>query len=217
MNKTVLMAVVGVVLLVILGGAGFFFLNKNKSNSSQQMTQESEAETEMAEARSFKDLMSLTSSQQCTFQDTETGSNGTVYGGNRKVRGDFTTNANGQTVGSHVISDGQTVYVWTDGQTQGFKMSIAKIESMTPDTTQNSVDFNKKVDYDCDSWSVDSSKFELPSGIQFQSIDEMMQGIDKTNMSPAPSSSGSPKATNCSVCDSVPPASQAQCRQAMGC
>jgi hypothetical protein len=219
MNKTVLMAGVGVGAIIILGLGGFFFLNKNKSNSPEQVTQESEAETQMAGAQSFKDLMKLSSSQTCTFQDTETGSNGTVYGGSGKVRGDFTTQANGQTVGSHVISDGQTVYVWTDGQTQGMKMSLASIESMTPDTTnKNSVDFDKKVDYDCDSWSVDFSKFELPSGVEFQSMDEMMQeSMGQPKLSPAATSSGSSTAPNCSACDNVPAAAQAQCRQAMGC
>ncbi len=231
MNKTLLMiGAGGLILLIILGGAGFFFLNKNKSKSTSevQVTQmvTPQTETVMESGQSFKDLMKLSTNQQCTFTDTSTQNSGTVYGGSGKVRGDFSSVVNGTSLASHVISDGKTVYVWTDGQPQGFKMTLTEMETLPQDTTSKSVDLDKKVDYSCNAWITDNSKFQVPTTVKFSDMSKMMKDVmGQTNSkqstpsvpAAATKSLEDIKASQCAACDSLPAASQAQCRQTLGC
>jgi hypothetical protein len=99
-----------------------------------------------------------------------------VSGG--KSRGDFTATVNGKAMGSHMIMDGKTSYIWTDGQTQGFKMSVDAAATATAKdqaAAQQSFDANKKLNYSCSAWSADSAMFSLPAGVQFTDMSAMLQ------------------------------------------
>jgi hypothetical protein len=209
MNKKILI-VIG--LLLLLGGVGaYLFASKGKSPSTAT-PQEQATSGESSAQRSLKDLLGLGTSQECLFS-TE-GSNGVVYVAGGKVRGDFTTESEGQTTISHMIVDGQTSYVWMEGQQMGYKFSFdesAQVQDQDQgQTSQATVDIDQKVDYNCKSWNTDPSMFTLPAGIEFSDMSQLTAPAGEQT-------SEDTKAAQCAACDSAPEDAREQCRAALGC
>ena len=129
------------------------------------------------------------------------------------MRGDFTTSTEGKTVTSHILVDGQTSYLWMDGQKMGYKFTVEESDETGNDTNKapaGSLDLEKKSDYSCKPWSTDSSLFSLPDDIEFSDMSNIM----------SPSGTQSPdssKAAQCAACDSAPESARQQCKAALGC
>ena len=122
MKKT--STIIAAVIILILLGAGVFYLlgkhaaprhNHNRAQAPQNQTQQM-----TTQKKSFFDFFSMAGSQKCTFSDSTNNSSGTVYVSGGKMRGDFQSSNNGKTNSSHMINDGTYVYIWTDGQTNGY-------------------------------------------------------------------------------------------------
>lgn len=191
-NKNVL---IGVVLLLVLGVGGYFFLNKKTSVSTP-------AQTQTSGPTSLKDLLAANLPQKCTFPE------GTVYISGGKFRGDFSSDVSGKAVVSHMISDSKTSYIWTDDQKQGFKMTISdevKAEGQT-EVDKNGVDVNAKLDYKCSTWLPDSSLFNTPSGVEFTDFSALI----------APADSGS-NSVQCAACASLTGDDKTQCLAVLNC
>lgn len=171
MNKKLLIVVV-VVLLLATG----YYLMKGKTSGIPGV-----GSTETSSGpKSLKELIAAGIAQKCTFSSTdESGSTeGTTYVAGGKMRGDFTNVISGKTTKSHMIVDGKTNYIWTDGEKTGFKVTVedtsgAGDTSVSQDTTQGSMDLNEKADYKCSSWVTDSSQFTPPSNVQFTDFSQM--------------------------------------------
>ena len=179
MNKKIIWIVVAVVIVAL---AAFFLLKGNSSqntnnvaagaaNASPQANANVSAATEQT---SLKALLASGKSQKCTFQETDAGvtSQGTVYVGSGKMRGDFSANVQGKTQLSHMVVDNQTSYVWMDGIKTGFKMKTdASAQANANANTQaQSVDPNKNMSFHCDNSSADDSMFKLPSDVEFSDM-----------------------------------------------
>lgn len=189
MNKTVLGVIIAVIVLGLI--AYFAFGNKKASapeNGSQNgsqvesQTQQASQEQQASTPQSLKELVLGGKAMKCTFSDQ--GTSGTFYVASGKVRGDYSSTAAGQTVAGHMIVDGQTSYVWTEGQKQGFKISVDKeaTASVIADAeSSQGVNYNEKLAYSCNAWSADSSMFSLPVGIQFMDLGQI-QGNMPTNI-----------------------------------
>jgi hypothetical protein len=109
-----------------------------------------------------------------------------------------------------MISDGQTVYVWSSAMAQGIKMAVSASQSTTTSSSQNP--YNENVNYTCSPWTPNSSEFALPAGVTFEDMTSLMQGGASTG------TSGSVNAGACGACDQAPNASaKAQCRAALHC
>jgi hypothetical protein len=220
MNKK--LAWVLVAILVIVGG---YFSLKSRTQTAQAPgtgtnTNTQTPQSQTAGPQSITDLFAAGKSQQCTFADDTSGAvtNGTIYVGGGKMRGDFMANANGTNVSSHMISDGTTAYTWMEGQSTGYKVIMSTGQG---GATQNSAaaDANRKLDYKCSSWSVDSAKFNLPAGVNFTDTASMMpQGTPPapTPGSPPPSPQDM-KALQCAACNNVAADQRAQCLAALQC
>ncbi len=213
MSKVLIGAIVVVVAAIAVIG---FVLTQAKPASNNMASDKVENALEGSNGdgkSSLRELMALANNQRCTFSDTETGSSGEIFVSGGKVRGDFEVTAEGQTISSHMISDTENLYMWTDGLDTGLKMSI--IEAGEPEDNMSgetqSVDLNQKVDYECTGWNVDNSKFDLPD-IEFNDFSAMFN----MNMEES-TESGSGDTNTCGICDSLPEESQAQCRSALGC
>lgn len=129
---------------------------------------------------SLKDLLTAGISQQCAFSTQNPNSEtvaGTVYVTAGHLRGDFNSkNASGTLTASHIITDGQTAYVWTDSPAEGFSMSFASMSSPSAAATNEmggTINTNQAVNYSCTSWSVDASEFALPANITFTNMSAM--------------------------------------------
>lgn len=177
--------VIVVLLLALLGGG--YFMMKGKSVDSSP--------------KSFKDLLALGLSQKCSFDG------GTVYVANGKSRGDFSPN-------SHMIVDGTTSYIWTDGEKTGFKTTFdlnaqtsANMPTPAGTSISRSFDYDKEANYNCETWISDNSVFELPKEVTFQDFSALI---------PTPNS-GSGSSSQCSYCDSLTGDNKTQCLAALNC
>jgi hypothetical protein len=184
MNQKVLWTIIVVIILAL----GIYFVASKKSNNttnSSSSTQSSNTQSNSSSTnqvsnstQSLKDLLALGIAQKCSF--TSNGNSGSVYLSSGKMRGDFSVTQAGKTMMSHMISDNNTYYVWTDGQTQGFKMSY-NVQSSAPQPYANqSVDVNQKNNYSCSPGVVDSAEFTPPTSVNFMdysSIDTIPGGM----------------------------------------
>jgi len=212
-NKNIIIAVV---ILILLAAGGFLFLNKSGTSPLQN----SRTATGTSQKSSLKALLGLGTNQKCSYSDQESGSSGTLYLGNGNARGDFLTTANGSEQGSHMIIDGQSMYVWTEGENQGFMMKRDAIEDIQENSAGNApktVDINEEVDYDCSSWSPDSSMFSAPSNVTFQDYSSIMQDASKLIESTKNADDTQDSSAACAACNNLPTDAQAQCKSALSC
>lgn len=211
MNKKVLVAVV----LLLLAVGGYFGYTKFMGGKVPGVPGTSSG------PKSLKDLLSAGVAQKCTFSSTsESGSSeGTTYISGGKVRGDFTTVASGKTMVSHMISDGKTSYIWTDGEKNGFKMTVsdqptatgAKTDYTGGSSTNSAADLNQQADYKCSGWVTDGSYFTPPTTVTFTDFSQMYA---PTSNAP---SQGSGSSSQCSYCNSLTGDDKTQCLTALKC
>lgn len=210
MTKTNL--ILAVVIVVAIIGGGIYVVSKKGG--------EGIALTDTSSKMSLKALLSSGKEQTCTFSDGSgaAASNGTVYFANGKMRGDFVSvPESGVETMSHMIVDGNTSYIWTDGMPQGFKMSFDAVKDGNTDT-QKGVDINHEYDYKCTSASPNASLFELPKNITFSDMSVMMQGIQGGATSDGVKTTDAMPTLQCSQCDLIPdPTAKKQCQIALGC
>lgn len=205
MNKSLIYGGIGVVVVAVLAIVAF---NMNKSDGP------GDGYGNMMTSRmSMNDLLAKGGSQTCVFAspEGETESSGIVYLAGGKMRGDFVSKSGGQTIESHMITDGQMAHVWSNMMTQGMKIDFSAISSNEDgDRPDTGFDANEEVDYRCTNWSPDQSKFNLPSGVTFVDLNATLQ---------AGFGAGSGTAAACAQCDAISSdaTSQAQCRAALSC
>lgn len=212
MNNKVVVSIV--IVLIILIGAGYWFTTRSKStpSNSDQVSQTSPAPTAVPAAKSLRDLLSLGSAQKCTFTsgDASASAAGTIYVNSGKVRGDINTTVTGQAMVTHMIVSDNTSYIWIDGQTTGFKMSIDPSAKPSGVPSNPNFDPNKPLNYDCSGWTADSSLFNLPTNVKFSDFGKIAM--------PSVSVSGSPgNSDKCSSCSYLSGSAQTQCLAALGC
>lgn len=163
-------AIIGIVVAIVVVGGGAWYLS---SDSSGTMGEGAENGTDEggAGASTFAALVAGGGSRTCTVTMDTNGSSseGTVYISDGKVRGDFTSSVNGQSMTAHMIQADGYMYSWTDAVAQGVKVSLSQAQKSG--TTQNQgVDPNAQVDYDCSAWMADSGKFAVPSNVTFMEL-----------------------------------------------
>jgi hypothetical protein len=222
MNKNII--IIAAIILVIAGGGVYFLSTKNKNSASPSESipnnvvsnansQSKERNTsEQTAKQSIKNLLTSGVAQKCTYKDDSDDVNveGAAYIANGKMRGDFSTSIEGKTTNGHMIYDGKTSYIWTDGMNTGFKMDIDinKEQPTEKDTTQG-LDINKDINYTCSPWVIDQSQFTPPTTVNFSTF-----AIPSTVPS-ADSSENNKEA--CSACNSLSGAAKTQCLTMLKC
>lgn len=209
MIKKVLIAVAVILLL----GVGYFLWNKSKTASTTPGTQLTTSQE--SKPSSLKDLITAGVAQTCTFE--KEGSKGTVYVTTGKMRGDFETTVDSKVTKNHMIVEGNTSYIWMDGEKNGFKMSFDTSASgdsnKTTTSTSGTIDPTSNLDYKCGAWMVDSTMFSLPVGVTFQEFAIPSSApAAKSGESTAPNNT-----SQCAYCDSLSGDSKAQCLSALKC
>ncbi|MEK7501952.1 MAG: hypothetical protein AAB609_00335 [Patescibacteria group bacterium] len=209
MNNKILLAAGAIILVIVLGGAAFIMSrNSSKAPISTQVTQN---EKPVSNQKSLKDLIESGQAQKCTFKDKSASVNveGTTYVASGKMRGDFNSAVGEKNIMMHMIVNDKTSYTWMDGQTTGYKMVFDPAKMEAPAGSQQSVDVNKVIDYNCSNWTVDSSVFTPPANVKFSEVGAMMV--------PSGVPTGASVQDKCSVCDALPADSKAECRTALKC
>lgn len=185
------------IVAILAIGTGVYVVEKNKEAKKAEL--EGNAETQAnanadlnanananlgvnANAKaSLRSLLALGKSSVCTFTSSQNGatSSGTMYiSASGDMRGDFQSQTSSGTQASSMIVKDGTSYVWSGSQ--GAKMKTnASASANASAQAKNSVDLDQQVNYDCSDWTVDSSKFTLPSGVNFVDIEAMLKGSVK--------------------------------------
>lgn len=210
MPKKNLLITGAAVLLLIIVGAGFVMMSKSSKNIDGQTAVAPETKQEQGGVSTTKDSMkSLFSAGKnitCTVTYPENGGGGTMYIADKKMRGDFSTkDASGKQLESHMILDGDTSYSWMG--LEGIKMKIDSTAGASPaaGAVGQSADLDKQQDMNCSSWSVDSSKFALPTDVKFTDMSGFLQQT-QTQTQPQTQTGGS------SACNAITnPTAKAAC------
>jgi len=127
-----------------------------------------------AQIGSLRSLLSYTANTQCDVSTVAQGtsSTGTVYISGNSMRGDFSsTTATSGTIDSHMIKKGDIFHVWSG--TNGAIMTTAEM-SQADTQTDLSVSLDQEVNYTCSLWTVDATKFVVPTSVTFVDISTML-------------------------------------------
>lgn len=157
--------IIGVVVAVIVIGAGAWYLSTTP-NASAPAQEQSGSETTSG---TFGQLMALGGSSTCTVNvDTpESPAEGTVYISGGEVRVDFVAEPasfGGREISAHMIQTGGYIYSWSDLLPQGVKV---KAEAAGNAGESQGIDPNAAVRYSCSPWIPDASKFTPPATVIF--------------------------------------------------
>jgi type II secretory pathway pseudopilin PulG len=208
--KNIGIAIVAIIIILIVAGGGFFFL---KSSKTPVKTQVQTNNTKAAESQSIKrnavkgtilSLLDGGKTVSCTVNLPDNKGNGTFYVANSKqFAGDFTSKGtDGKDIATHMISDGTYVYIWSAAMPSGFKMKLETARNATNNAqTNQAVNLNQNVDMQCGAWTVDNSKFTVPSNIEFRDMSGFLQQA-QPQVTTAPATGGTQ--TGASACDQVP-------------
>lgn len=132
------------------------------------------------------DLIKKGKALSCKFSSSEQRSEGEVYVLGSKIRGNFTMDDGaGTMLKSHMVSDGEYVYLWGDAMEQGIKMKYSELDVEKARTNENLKALNDTYNYDCDEWAVIDSYFVAPSDITFTdmtALQEMMKTNDRSEV-----------------------------------
>lgn len=170
-KKNLLIAGV-VVLLLVIAGVGFMIMSKSSGKSAEDLTvgKDSAKDTtvESTTKGSIRSLLSGGKNITCTVVYPDNVGGGTMFIADKKMRGDFTTkDAGGKQIESHMLQDGEFIYSWMGAQGVKMKIDTGANASPAAGSAQQGADLDKQQDMNCSSWSVDNSKFILPTDVKF--------------------------------------------------
>lgn len=153
-----LKVLIGLVLLAAIGG-GVYVATKAPSAPAAE---EQGAVVETESSGTFAELLARVGSWKCDAKAThdQGASEGTVYMNGGKVRGDFVATMSGQTVNTSFVSMDGYIYTWSDLLPQGMKV---KMDAAAGTSGGQGIDPATPVEYSCEVWIPDESKFALPS------------------------------------------------------
>ncbi len=213
MNKSSAFLVLILFVLLLAGGAFFFLKPTSRTSENDSTASEMEASGKTSVTGNFMELLKLGKNYSCEFDyedDQGNTTNGKVYVSESgdKLRGEFEmTQADGTAITTSILRIGDYNYMWTAALPQGFKYAITEEDtSFFGETADDSMqtsgfDADLDMDFDCDSWRVDSSMFEVPEDIEFMEASTNTYADDP-----------------CAACDMVPVGtSRDQCLQTLGC
>lgn len=184
MSKTI----IGVLVVMVIIVGGYFVASKNKIKDSA-LTENTETvgtgvevtteETEQLAGKkmAFSEFIKQDSgSYKCEVKQymSDFENSGTVYINKGNIRGDFSTVAEGQKMDSSFIKKDNYTYNWSSAApNMGVKIAVAtNTESGTDAQMQGTYSWNAEQigDYTCEEWTVDESKFSIPTSVTFTEI-----------------------------------------------
>jgi hypothetical protein len=175
MSKKLIITIV-VFVLLLGGAAAAYFVSNNNDNNQQAENTENTSQTTSGDQTSLKSLLAQNRNLTCSYSGTDGSGNqnsGTVYIAGERVRGNFVlVYPDGKQYKSNMIQDGTYMYLWEDGSVEGFRYDISKFrgedDANKDDSPQNQgIDQDQQFNFDCQNWTVDESKFQVPANVNF--------------------------------------------------
>ncbi len=170
---------------------------------------------------SLKDLMTRGGDTQCTWSNSSdtAKSSGAVYVSGDKFYQEFsyTDTKTNKEMKSYILNDGTWIYQWSALSNVGTKMKMDEVRKLAEDFQknnpggpagnqggENNINLDNKLDYNCQKWNADASKFVLPADIQFNDLSQMMNNLPKA-------AGGNSPVDVCQMCDRLPAEGKAAC------
>lgn len=209
----IIAAVLGV---LTLGGVVAFMQMQKPAPKPVEVAEQNvqQAPENTSQKGTIQSLIAAGKNVVCEINMGDQGGSGTTYVSGNKLRGDFTVQIENNPMATHMVSDGEYLYMWTDGSTQGtkFKIDPETQKKVATSSGQASVtDFEKEVDLKCTAWTIDNSKFTVPTDVKFTDLSQTINNAIKNQ----PGSS-LPKVDK-SICDQIPdPEGKASCLKTLG-
>ncbi len=171
MNTKLIVGIAAAV--VVVAGAVYFFAGSKAPATEGVQEQAAVASSDAGKKMAFADFIKQGGSYKCTVHQSVGGIDtvGTTYISGDMIRGEYTTQVQGQNIDtSFVLRDGYT-YSWSSMvPNMGIKSKAVVAAGDTSASAQGSYSFNAEQigDYQCDPWTADASTFALPKGVTFR-------------------------------------------------
>lgn len=210
-----MMIIGAVIALVVIFGVGAFLHWKSKTPSSetQMVNQQTPVPQEATAKGTIQSLIKAGKTVSCEVALPNQSGKGITYVSGNKMKSDFVMKIQDKEMTSHMLSDGENMYMWSDGTPQGTKFKIdpnSPLPSTRPSGQLQEANLESEVDLKCSPWSMDASKFSVPTNIQFTDLSSSMNNMMKSK------SSAMPK-TDSSMCNQISdPEGKASCLKALG-
>jgi hypothetical protein len=217
MNKNFILLTAAVIIVLALAGTlAYTMLPRSSAPATETSAPKVESPSAQVEPETAKnsimDLIKQGKNVSCEISMPDQNSTGTTYISGQKVRSDLTINIGSKQMLSHIVGDGNYMYMWQEGSGQGTKIKFdpnTPLPSVSASAQTQSADINKQVDMKCSPWSVDNSKFDIPAAVKFTDMSQLLNSVKS-------SGAGVPK-MDASLCDQIPDAAaKAQCLKALG-
>lgn len=219
MNKTILTAILGAVILV--GGGYFAYNNIGAQNPDGDVVMEENQKAKESTSGTFASFLSRGQNLECTFEhnDGTNVSSGTVYlaNGAKQIRGDFTIQQKGAgPMEAHVIRDSGYNYLWGSMFPQGMKSAVTPEEQEKLFSTKDG-SIDEDTTFDCKPWKVNGSVFSRPGNIEFMEFN-VQTGNTDSGLTIKDLETVKKQECNKEVCNQAPEGiPRQQCLQALGC
>jgi hypothetical protein len=234
MNKTILLIIGGVAVVGIAAIMLWLNASENKSGVQDRPSAVTPGpQEEIEERRTLSDFLfgsAMTEGMKCevTAPVGESLLTVTTYIAGERVAVHYYLDPPIQGQDNlHMVADRQYGYVWGDSylgnNMKGMKIDLTQQAEESDDdyAEQAPIDYDMPLDH-CEPWQPDGKTFELPDGLEFQTMEEMFGGINLGEIEPDSDASlnGNGEAMMndpCDTCEMLPADQQAQCLEALGC
>jgi hypothetical protein len=202
--------------LTLLFVCSAFLLSACTKAGVSQPAQEKTGNTQMEREQlkgSIKDLLGLGKNVECRwrYEDEESKMEGVAWVSGKRTRTEMKIDTSQGEMNSYFLSDGQMAYSWGD-MMPALKFNLADFEDEGTEDTEagrgaNYESWDKEYDYECSNWSVDESKFAVPSGIEFADMGKQVQQMQEQVEEMSQNMKG--------LCESMPEPQKAECLKSL--
>lgn len=162
-------------------------IDSNGNEISEDKEDLDDAEGEDRDFTSVADVFSVGDSLECSwnYDESDYNVNGVMYVSDNKMKQEFVSDSEKSSI---LYLDGE-IYFWSDTTSEGLKMSA--LEDGTTDDIDDALSsleayaalygglgMSDEYNFDCNSWKADSSKFEVPSDINFLDLSDLSNLVD---------------------------------------
>lgn len=167
--------------VIVLGGVGYLGYTQLHNSDEEVAMELSTLPTPSSAASNkkiaFSELVKQGGSYECTVKQavSDMESDGVVFMDKDRLRGEFSTTAEGMKIDSTMIMKDGYMYTWSSmAPKNGFKMKSTPTSEAgntnAPASGTYSWNAEQIGDYYCKEWRVDESKFTLPTSVKFTEL-----------------------------------------------
>ena len=183
MHKKNIYIVVCLMVVIIVFGSYKLFNSKNQREARSESDTEQKQENSNENGKelifgSMQDVLTHRKPLKCTYSDVSNEGaevTGIIYVADNKRRTEFETTEKetDKKLKMNSLFIEKWMYSWSNSAAEGMKMNLKKMlgDEQFEKYFQGEADsMKKKIDYKCQAWIPDNSKFSVPADIKFKDI-----------------------------------------------